>query len=562
MAGKFGVALIIVGLIALVAVLLLLGGWAPFGPAPATPTPIPTPMLIVPEGVELYRLDADSVAYLEYTNNIYNLGVISNDPNVLKAEYEAGFMQGRLQKDQLAGTRDNLWDSAALTDASDFKQIPPTDEQKAQATRILGENYEYTVNYIRNADGDSAPKLKRVLFRLLGIYHGAAKETPEQLDFSGNWMPELSYFGYGELKMNYESGEVSFMDVYFINGYADVFYVIDDEEAKQGSPENPASCSAFVKKTEDDIFFAHNSWSSYIDQSMAQTYWVNGDFVTFNTLSPGMMSSNTDFGYNNKGVAFLETTHRATYTEPKTEALWMIWRAAVAEQFAGSLDEFYKYISLEASGTYLNGYIIFDDETDEIGLVEMSHKSFVYFKPDGNGGYEVITKPDGISKEYDHEMVQADYIIGINYPASFAIAEDLKAQDNRPSRKVQFLARKDSVVDIESAKALITYTDPENPLSIYGRWDLGYGNTPAPKTVPDGSVDAKAVSSSMTMYVYDLKGELDFENGNPGFWMRFGTPHVDGKPFIWSESQWAGQKLRGVPDAIDGNFTLFSTYIK
>jgi len=118
------------------------------------------------------------------------------------------------------------------------------------------------------------------------------------------------------------------------------------------------------------------------------------------------------------------------------------------------------------------------------------------------------------------------------------------------------------VKDIESAKSLITYTDPENPLSIYGRWDLGYGETPTPKTVPDGSIDAKAASASMIAYVSNLKGILDLDSNKKAFWMKFGTPYVEGKPFIWSESQWNGQKLRGVPDRVDGDYVLLNTYIR
>lgn len=37
--------------------------------------------------------------------------------------------------------------------------------------------------------------------------------------------------------------------------------------------------------------------------------------------------------------------------------------------------------------------MLVDAHTREIGLVEMSYRSFVYFKPDGAGGYSVITKP-------------------------------------------------------------------------------------------------------------------------------------------------------------------------
>jgi len=550
----------------------------PEPPPVATPTavptatalqlePTPTPEMIIPDGVTVFRLDGDSVGYIELDNHIYNLGVISNDPVDLKAEYEAGFIQGHLQKDLLAITRDNLWDSAYLTDVSQFKERPPTENQTAQAERILSTNYNYTVDYIANkADADVQPKMQRILFRLLGIYHGATLQEPAELDFSGSWMPTLDYFGEEELEMTYGSDEITFMDLYFINGDADLFDVVDDEEEEMSGEEhqNPSSCSAFTKKMPSgEVFFAHNTWSCYLDQSMMQSYYINGDYLTLNSNSPGMIASNSDFGYNNKGIAFLETTHHDTYTEPKADALWMIWRAALMQQFASSLDEGYKYLSLEASGTYMNGYMLLDDKTDEIGLVEMSYKSFVYFKPNANAanGYEVITKPENCSKDYDLEMVQPDYIIGINYPASTQIREDLKALDTRPSRRVQFLAREDTVVDIESAKALITYTDPDNPLSIYGRWDLGYGNTPVPNKVPDGAIDAKTISSSMMSYVYNMSGQLDFESETQTFWMKFGTAKINNTPFIWSESDWSDQPLRNVPDVVDGEFILPNNYM-
>lgn len=275
-----------------------------------------------------------------------------------------------------------------------------------------------------------------------------------------------------------------------------------------------------------------------------------------------MVLSNTDFGYNNKGIMFNETTHHATYTEPKSEALWMFMRAALAEQFSASFDQFFHYLSLEPSGTYMNGYMLVNATTKDIALVEMSYKSFVYFKPNGQGGFEVITKPEGISKEYDREMVQPDYLLGINYPASFAIRKDLKAVDNRPARKRQFLAQIGQVQDVEDAKALITYTDPANPLSIYGRWDLGYGETDYPKTVPDGSVDSKVMAASMISYVWTLAGELDEKLGFPAFWMKYGTARINGEPFIWSRSPWSGQVLRDVPDRQDGEFTLLRSGIR
>jgi hypothetical protein len=192
----------------------------------------------------------------------------------------------------------------------------------------------------------------------------------------------------------------------------------------------------------------------------------------------------------------------------------------------------------------------------------MSYKTFVFYKPDGKGGVAVTTKPEGLNAAYDPQMVQPNYMIGINYPASLLVREELKSVDNRPARRRQFLAQIGGVKDIETAKALITYIDPLNPLSIYGRWDLGYGETPSPKTIPDGAADAKAISANMTGYVSTLTGALDTKATTKAFWMKFGTPSVNGKPFIWSESQWKGQKLRNVPDRVGGDWTLLNLYMR
>ena len=79
-----------------------------------------------------YEIDADTQGVIEEVDNIFNTSIVSNDPNVFKAEYEAGFIQGRLQKDQLIPARDNAWDSAYLLDPSHSypKQIPPSADER------------------------------------------------------------------------------------------------------------------------------------------------------------------------------------------------------------------------------------------------------------------------------------------------------------------------------------------------------------------------------------------------------------------------------------------------
>jgi hypothetical protein len=152
--------------------------------------------------------------------------------------------------------------------------------------------------------------------------------------------------------------------------------------------------------------------------------------------------------------------------------------------------------------------------------------------------------------------------MGINYPASLQVSSDLKSTDNRPARRRQFKQLLPGVTQVDDAKAVITYTDPANPLSIFGRWDLGYGETSYPKTIPDGSIDSKVASSSMVLAFMGLSGDLDTKAPSTGFWMLYGTPKVGGKPFIWSESAWKTQTLRDVPDRVDGSFTLMPLYLR
>jgi hypothetical protein len=512
---------------------------------------------VVVDGPGVFRIDDDSAGHVEKLGNVWNLSVLSVDDNVFKAEYEAGFIQGHLQAPQILSARDNAWDSAFLTDQSPefVKQIPPSSEEMEVVQAGLTENFNYVLEYATTtADAELAQQMGRLVYRLIGIYHGTMLDAPAELTFSADWLPTGDFFTDAEMTLGYETPAMSFLDVYFLNGFYDLLDVLDNEHLPK--------CTAFVKVTEDNTYITHNSWMSFLNQSMSMSFYINGDFFTVNSGIPGILASLTDFGYNNKGLMFNETTHHATYTEPKTRALWMFFRAALAEQFAASMDEFYEFVSLEPSGTYMNGYMLVDTNTGQFGLVEMSYKSFVYFKSDGAGGFEISTKPEGLSQDYDHELVQSDAILGVNFPASMQIREELKAVENRPARRTQLLAGIGGVVDIESAKDLITYTDPDEPLSIYGRWDLGYGTATRLHKVPDGACDAKAASASMTTWVSGLQGVFDLESPNKGFWMKYGTATIAGKPFIWSESEWAGQKLRDVPNTVDGEYHLINTYLR
>jgi hypothetical protein len=520
----------------------------------------------------IYTLDANASGVIETINNIANLTVVSKDGNDLKAEYRAGFIQGRLQGKTIQSARDNSWDLAYLLDPDHVfpRQIGPSPAELQQAAQYLNSNYLSFISLLKNpatAAGVSY-KLKRLLFRMLGIYHGAAIDQPANLDFSGDWLPDSAYLTSSELMLGYETTGLTFMDVYFLNAYNDLMDVISNspELARAGerSVDHPDKCSAFLKRSGSEIILTHNTWQGFLSQTMIQTLAVNGDLLTVNAASPGLIGSVTDFGYNNKGIMFNETTHRMSKTQVKPDGLWIFWRATLAEQFSGSISEFFDAISLDNTGTYLNGYMLVDANTNETGLVEMSYRCFVYYRSSG-GPYTVSSRSlDGnaCSTDYDSEMVTADYLMGINYPASLQVRSDLQSTDNRPARRRQFKQLLPGVNDVEGAKTVITYTDPANPLSVFGRWDLGYGETSYPKQIPDGSIDSKVGSASMVRSFMGLSGVLDTSASNTGFWMLYGTAQINGTPFIWSQSPWKGQTLRDVPDRIDGSFTLMPLYLR
>jgi hypothetical protein len=521
----------------------------------------------------IYSLDANASGVIETINNIANLTVVSKDANDLKAEYRAGFIQGKLQGKTIKSARDNSWDLAYLLDPSHTfpRQHGPTQTELAEAAGLLNANYSAFLQYLNDSGTDNltAYRLKRLLFRMLGIYHGATLSHPVGLDFSGAWLPDNNYLKATELTLGYETAGLTFMDVYFLNAYCDLMDVITfSAELAPGGVrpgDHPDKCSAFLKRSGSEVFLTHNTWQGFLSQTMTQTLAVNGDHLTVNAVSPGLIGSSTDFGYNNKGIMFNETTHRVSRSVVKPDGLWTFWRAALAEQFSASISDFFDAISLDNTGTYLNGYMLVDANTNETGLVEMSYRCFVYYRQNPGESYTVSSKSlDGgaCTTGYDPEMVTDSYLMGINFPASLQVREDLQSTDNRPARRQQFKQLLPGVNDVETAKSVITYTDPANPLSIFGRWDLGYGQTSYPKQIPDGSIDSKVGSTSMVRSFMGLTGTLDTSSSNTGFWMLYGSARVNNKPFIWSQSSWKWQTLRDVPDRIDGRFTLMPLYLR
>ncbi len=528
-----------------------------------------------------FVMDEYTCGFAQCVDNNWNYAIYAQNPNVsiFQNEYNAGYVQGKVQTGEtILATRNNSWSNFLIgSTPQDALSIEVKPEYLSACGEAVIQNYNYLCDWAAQRQDDvMAEKIIRLMFRQLGIYEGAIGAEPRK-NVSFNDLL-LSSFPAEQSKLNYGKDPLTFLDVIFINSQYDLFDAVGDKiglvmgygsAKKMTSKDKPDHCTAFTKMMPDgNVFWTHNSWCCFWAQSCAVTYCIGTDFVTQNANCPGQFGSNTDFGFNGNGIGFNETTHVDLYDEPKILGVWLTYRSAAAEQFARTIDEFYDYMTLDNTGTYLNGYHIVDANTGEIGLIDMSYSRFVLFKCNGKD----IKMKDSTGYvpnhlDYDHHLITPTHIFGVNQPVSFWVGYELESMNLRPMRRNQLWERIDTVQDMESARDLITYTEDREPLSIYGRWDLGYGTTEMPRIRPDGSVDAKCFSREMILdTLKNLSRVPDINGEKTSFWMKFGTAHIRQLPFIWSESQFSDMKqpesVDCVPDALDGKWNRVKMFMK
>ena len=527
-----------------------------------------------------FVLDEYTCGFAQCVDNNWNYAIYAQNPDVsiFQNEYNAGYVQGKVQTEKMIlATRNNSWFNFLVgSTPQDAISIEIKPEYLQAAGETVAQNYNYLCDLAeREKDDPKMQKILRLMFRQLGIYEGAVGAEPRKTVSQEDL--RLSSFPAEQSVLGAYDTPLTFLDVIFINTQYDLFDCIGDKiglvmgygTAKKRPETKRYSCTSFTKIMPDhNVFWTHNSWCCFWAQSCAVTYCIGSDFVTQNANCPGQFGSNTDFGFNGNGIGFNETTHVDLYNEPKVNGIWLAYRSAAAEQFARNIDEFYDFCSMDNTGTYLNGYHIIDSNTGEIGLLDMSYNRFVLFKSDGKN----ITMKDSTGYvpthlDYDHHLITPTHIFGVNQPVSWWVGYELESMNLRPMRRNQLWDRIDTVTDMESAKNLVTYTEDREPLSVYGRWDLGYGTTEMPRVRPDGSVDAKAFSAEMIKEVLASLSRKPSLNGDKrSFWMKFGTAHVRHLPFIWSESQFASLKGKEeedcVPDALDGKWNRVKMFME
>jgi len=123
-------------------------------------------------------------------------------------------------------------------------------------------------------------------------------------------------------------------------------------------------CSALVKVTVDDIFFAHDTWSTY--NNMLRQFKTYDWEVSISMSSyPGLMSSADDYYRVSSGLLVTETSLdqyntslRQEYVVPHTTPEFM--RVMAANLLASSGAEWTAIFLDNNSGTYNNQYMILD----------------------------------------------------------------------------------------------------------------------------------------------------------------------------------------------------------
>jgi hypothetical protein len=172
-------------------------------------------------------------------------------------------------------------------------------------------------------------------------------------------------------------------DIVALNGIMELrdYYlpVLNAQEKKPNPLEAvaPGKCSAFIATgsatTDGKIVIAHNNWSSYAEgERWTEVFDIvpaSGQHFIMDG-SPGIITSQDDFGVNASGLMVTETTLPATKGFD-VNGIPEFDRSRKAMQYATSIDEYAAIMRKGNNGGYANSWLIGDRKTGEIGYLEL-----------------------------------------------------------------------------------------------------------------------------------------------------------------------------------------------
>lgn len=177
--------------------------------------------------------------------------------------------------------------------------------------------------------------------------------------------------------------KVDLWDVVALNGNLELtdYYLPSLKEAKHESipakATAPGKCSAFIatgKATRDGkIVIAHSNWSTYAEGErwtvVFDVYPRSGHHFMMDG-TPGIITSQDDFGVNDAGLMITETTLPMAKGF-RTDGIPEFVRSRKAMQYAGSIDEYAAIMRDGNNGGYANSWLVGDRKTGEIAYLEL-----------------------------------------------------------------------------------------------------------------------------------------------------------------------------------------------
>ena len=278
------------------------------------------------------------------------------------------------------------------------------------------------------------------------------------------------------------------------------YYVpwLDKKEGKKPATHAPGNCSAFIATgsyTKDGrIVMGHNAWTNYV----VGTRWnivfdikpSQGSRIIMDGL-PGVIVSDDDFGVNSDGMMVTETTiTQFEGWDPAAKPEFV--RARKALQYSKSIDDFVRIMLDGNNGGYANDWLIGDNKTGEIALLELGLKNHAV-KRTKDGCYFGANFPetDILSREetkFDH-------------------AKKDSSPNTRKARWQELIDANKGKIDLELGKsfendAFDTFTKASgtNERTLCGRVEISPRGCPEwdwPPFYPGGTVQSKVTDGTL-----------------------------------------------------------------
>lgn len=302
-----------------------------------------------------------------------------------------------------------------------------------------------------------------------------------------------------------QGSKVDLWDVVAVNGDEELTgYYLPMVDAKEGKPvpaaaKAPGKCSAFIatgSATKDGkIVIAHSNWSSYAE---GERWTMVFDVVPTKGYhfvmdgSPGMITSQDDFGVNAAGLMITETTLPMAKGFD-VNGIPEFERSRKAMQYANSIAEYAAIMRKGNNGGYANSWLVGDRKTGEIAYLELG----LHHTP-------LTVKKDGFF--VSSNFAQDPLVIRDDTPG-FNPNDPQSSMNARHIRALEFMKEHYGKLDVKLAEAYLsdhydTYDKKIEPgmRSLCGHEENSARGEPVwgdPPFSPGGAVTGKVMDSDM-----------------------------------------------------------------